>query len=35
MATHNDALVDHLSRYREIIITVTGKKSGRSTSNPV
>src|SRR5271166_6176304 len=33
--TRNDVLVDRLSRYREIKITVTGRKSGRSISNPV
>jgi len=33
--TRNDALKDHLSRYREIKITVTGRKSGRSISIPV
>ncbi len=33
--TANDALVERLSRYREITITVTGRKSGRSISNPV
>ena len=33
-ATH-DALRDRLSRYREITITVTGRKSGRTISNPV
>ena len=31
----NDALKDRLSRYREINITVTGRKSGRSISIPV
>ncbi|MBZ5657395.1 MAG: nitroreductase family deazaflavin-dependent oxidoreductase [Acidobacteriia bacterium] len=31
----NDALKDRLSRYREINITVTGRKSGRTISNPV
>ena len=31
----NDALIDRLSRYREITITVTGRKSGRSISIPV
>jgi len=31
----NDALRDRLSRYREINITVTGRKSGRTISNPV
>jgi deazaflavin-dependent oxidoreductase (nitroreductase family) len=30
-----DALTDRLSRYREIKITVTGRKSGRAISNPV
>jgi deazaflavin-dependent oxidoreductase (nitroreductase family) len=33
--TRNDALKDHLSRYREINITVTGRKSGRTISIPV
>src|SRR5271165_1431984 len=31
----NDALEDRLSRYREIKITVTGRKSGRSISIPI
>jgi len=31
----SDALKDRLSRYREITITVTGRKSGRTISNPV
>jgi len=31
---HN-SLKDRLSRYREIQITVTGRKSGRAISNPV
>ena len=31
----NDALKDHLSRYREIKISVTGRKSGRTISIPV
>ncbi|MGA9640959.1 MAG: nitroreductase/quinone reductase family protein [Terriglobales bacterium] len=35
MPTHNDALTDRLSRYREIKITVTGRKSGRAISIPV
>jgi deazaflavin-dependent oxidoreductase (nitroreductase family) len=35
MATRNDALKDHLSRYREINISVTGRKSGRAISIPV
>ena len=30
-----DALKDRLSRYREITLTVTGRKSGRSLSRPV
>src|SRR5271157_5330314 len=33
--TRNDALEDRLSRYREIKITVTGRKSGRNISIPV
>jgi deazaflavin-dependent oxidoreductase (nitroreductase family) len=33
--TRNDALKDSLSRYREIDITVTGRKSGRAISIPV
>ena len=35
MPTRNDALRDYLSRSREINITVTGRKSGRSISIPV
>jgi len=35
MPARKDALKDRLSRYREINITVTGRKSGRSISNPV
>jgi deazaflavin-dependent oxidoreductase (nitroreductase family) len=35
MTKQNDALQDHLSRYREITITVIGRKSGRSISIPV
>jgi deazaflavin-dependent oxidoreductase (nitroreductase family) len=35
MPVRNDALKDRLSRYREINITVTGRKSGRSISIPV
>ena len=34
MATQNDALKDRLSRYREINISVTGRTSGRTISNP-
>jgi deazaflavin-dependent oxidoreductase (nitroreductase family) len=33
--TRNDALTDRLSRFREINITVTGRKSGRAISIPV
>lgn len=32
---HNDTLKDRLARYREIHISVTGRKSGRTISNPV
>ncbi len=35
MPARNDTLKDHLSRYREIKITVTGRKSGRTISIPV
>jgi deazaflavin-dependent oxidoreductase (nitroreductase family) len=35
MRARNDAFRDHLSRYREINISVTGRKSGRTISNPV
>jgi deazaflavin-dependent oxidoreductase (nitroreductase family) len=35
MPTNNDSLPDRLSRYRELTITVTGRKSGRQISNPV
>jgi deazaflavin-dependent oxidoreductase (nitroreductase family) len=35
MAARNDALKDRLSRYREINISVTGRKSGRAISIPV
>ena len=35
MPTRNDTLKDRLSRYREINITVTGRKSGRTISIPV
>jgi len=35
MPAQNDGLKDRLSRYREIKITVTGRKSGRSISIPV
>lgn len=35
MAVKTDTLKEHLSRVSEITITVTGRKSGRSISNPV
>jgi hypothetical protein len=35
MPTPNDALKDRLSRYREINLSVTGRKSGRCISQPV
>jgi deazaflavin-dependent oxidoreductase (nitroreductase family) len=35
MPTSNAALKDRLSRYREINLTVTGRKSGRAVSIPV
>jgi deazaflavin-dependent oxidoreductase (nitroreductase family) len=35
MPPHNNTLKDHLSRHREIDITVVGRKSGRSISIPV
>jgi hypothetical protein len=35
MAKPNDALKDRLSRYREIDLSVTGRKSGRTISQPV
>lgn len=35
MRARNDSLEDRLSRYREIKISVTGRKSGRTISNPV
>ncbi len=35
MATGSDALTGRLSRYREINITVTGRKSGRAITIPV
>ncbi len=35
MPARNDALKDRLSRYRQIKITVTGRKSGRPISIPV
>jgi deazaflavin-dependent oxidoreductase (nitroreductase family) len=35
MPAPNDALKDRLSRYREISLGVTGRKSGRTISQPV
>jgi|SRR5215831_3760004 len=35
MPTRNEDLKDRLSRYRQIEITVTGRKSGRAISAPV
>ena len=35
MTGRNDPVRDRLSRYREISITVTGRKSGRAISIPV
>lgn len=35
MPARNDALRDRLARSREMNLTVTGRKSGRSISNPV
>ena len=35
MPARNDALKDRLSRYRQIKISVTGRKSGRTISIPV
>jgi deazaflavin-dependent oxidoreductase (nitroreductase family) len=35
MPSRSDSLKDHLSRYREIHITVTGRKTGREVSIPV
>jgi deazaflavin-dependent oxidoreductase (nitroreductase family) len=35
MAGKNESLNDHLSRNREINLTVTGRKSGRAITNPV
>ena len=35
MPIQNNSLKDRLSRYREITISVTGRKSGRAISNPV
>ncbi len=35
MASSKDSLKDRLSHYRQIIISVTGRKSGRTISIPV
>jgi deazaflavin-dependent oxidoreductase (nitroreductase family) len=35
MPATKDSLKDRLSRFRELTITVTGRKSGRAISNPV
>src|SRR3974390_132214 len=35
MASQDNDLKDRLSRYREIEISVTGRKSGRTITNPV
>jgi hypothetical protein len=35
MPAPNDDLKDRLSRYRQLTITVTGRKSGRAISIPV
>jgi len=35
MAVRNDSLPERLARYSEITISVTGRKSGRTISNPV
>ena len=35
MPAKNESFKDQLSRYREIKVTVTGRKSGRPISNPV
>jgi len=35
MSPQNDTLKDRLSRYREIHLSVTGRKSGRTISQPV
>jgi deazaflavin-dependent oxidoreductase (nitroreductase family) len=35
MPKPNDALKDRLSRYREINLSVTGRRSGRTISQPV
>src|SRR5690349_11173799 len=35
MPSHSNSLADRLSRYNEINLTVTGRKSGRPITNPV
>jgi deazaflavin-dependent oxidoreductase (nitroreductase family) len=35
MPARNDALTERLSKYREIELTVVGRKSGRTIANPV
>jgi deazaflavin-dependent oxidoreductase (nitroreductase family) len=35
MATEKDSLVERLARYREIHLTVTGRKSGKPVTIPV
>ena len=35
MSAQNEALKERLSRYRQLTITVTGRKSGRAVSIPV
>ncbi|HLK32509.1 MAG TPA: nitroreductase family deazaflavin-dependent oxidoreductase [Terriglobales bacterium] len=35
MPPKSDTLYDRLSRYRQLTITITGRKSGRPISNPV
>jgi deazaflavin-dependent oxidoreductase (nitroreductase family) len=35
MPARKDSLKDRLARYRQITISVTGRKSGRTISNPV
>jgi deazaflavin-dependent oxidoreductase (nitroreductase family) len=35
MAARNDSLKDRLARFRQINISVTGRKSGHTISNPV
>jgi len=35
MPARSDSLTDRLSRYNEITISVTGRKSGKTTSRPV